>query len=163
MRSWSAMARLLVSEARKLADSGLFRDRLFRPLDRFEEDPASVGGITPLADADPFLGFEVLIVSKEMLDLLKHDRWQVLPLANVGVIREGRIDGHADQLLVAAMLVLEVEDAVRPGADDASGNERRAGDHQRVERVAVRRERMRDESVVRRIAHRRVKDPVYEQ
>ena len=114
-------------------------------------------------DPHPLFGLEVLVVGEEMLDLLKHDRRQVLPFADVGIIRKGRVDRHADQLLVAAMLVLQVEDADRPRADDAAGNERRARDHQRVERVAVGRQRVRDEAVVRRIAHRRVQDAVDEQ
>jgi hypothetical protein len=72
-----------------------------------------------------------------MFDLLEHDRGQVLALADIRIVREGRVHRHADQLLVAAVLVLEVEHADRPRADDAAGNERRAGDDQRVERVAV--------------------------
>src|SRR5437868_1675434 len=102
------MARLLAGKLRKLAESGVLGDRFLRSLDRFDDDPARLGGIAPLPDADPLVGFEVLIVGEEMLDLLKHDRRQVLPLADVRIIRKGRVDRNADQLLVAAMLVLEV-------------------------------------------------------
>jgi hypothetical protein len=58
---------------------------------------------------------------KKCFDLLEHDRGQVLPLADIRIVREGRVHRHADQLLVAAVLVLEVEHADRPGADDAAG------------------------------------------
>ena len=100
---------------------------------------------------------------EEVLDLLEHDRGQVLALRDVRIIREGGVHRHADQLLVAAMLVLEVEHADRPGANDAAGHERGARDHQRVERIAVGREGVRHEAVIGRIAHRRVQDPVDEE
>src|SRR5438046_4852872 len=98
-----------------------------------------------------------------MLDLLEDDRGQVLALADVRIIRERRVYRHADQLLVAAMLVLQVEDADGSRADDAPGDEGRARDDQRVERIAIGRKRMRNEAVVRRIAHRRVEDAVDEE
>ena len=70
-------------------------------------DSPRFGGIAPLADPDPLVGLEILVVGEEMLDLLEDDRRQVLPLADIRIIREGRVDRHADQLLVAAMFVLE--------------------------------------------------------
>jgi hypothetical protein len=61
------------------------------------------------------------------------------------------------------MLVLQVQHRDRAGAHDAARHERRARHHQRVERIAIGRERVRHEAVVRRIAHRRVQDAVDEQ
>src|SRR5690348_11369827 len=64
-------------------------DRLsLRPLDCLEHDPPRLGGVSPLADADPFVGLEILVVGEEVLDLLEHDRREVLSLADVGVIRK---------------------------------------------------------------------------
>src|SRR5690606_15112619 len=85
------------------------------PLDRFDRDTACFSCIAPFADAHPLFGFEILVVGEEVLDLLEDDRRQVLPLGHVRVVREGRVDRHADQLLVAAVLVFQVEHADRPG------------------------------------------------
>ena len=67
----------------------------------------------------------------------------------------GSLSGHADDLLVRALLVRHVEDADRPDADPAAGERRVADEHERVERVAVLGERALDEAVVGRVAHRR--------
>src|SRR6478735_4158961 len=154
MRSSSAMTRLPSWMRRALTESGGLGDFFLRTFDCFEQDPAGVGSVAPL------VGLEVLIVSEKMLDLLEHDRGQVLPLANVGVIRKGRVDRHADQLLVAAMLILEIKDADRPGTDNAAWDERRARDYHRVEGVAIGRQGMGHEAVIGRIAHRRVEDAI---
>src|SRR6266446_9905998 len=103
MRSWSAMRASVAGKLRKLAGSGGLGDFFLRPLNRFGHDPAGVRGVPPLADANPLVGFEILIVGEEMLDLLEHDRRQVLPLADIGIIWEGRVDRYADQLFIAAM------------------------------------------------------------
>src|SRR5436853_4397740 len=128
----------------KVASSGVRCDLCPGAINGFDENPPGVGGIAPLADAHPLVDLQVLIVGEEVLDLLKDDRRQVLPLADIGVIWEGRVDRNTDQLLVAAMLVLEIEDADRPRPDDRAGDERRAGDDQSVERIAIGRERVGD-------------------
>src|SRR5207245_9126589 len=110
------------------------------------------------ADAHPLLGVEVLIVGEEVFDLLKYDRGQVLPLTDVGIIWQRRIDRYADQFLIATMLVLKIKNTDGTSAHDAARDEGRASNYQRVERIAIRRKRMRHEAVVRRIAHRRMKD-----
>src|SRR6478672_3678117 len=140
MRSSSAMTRLPSWMRRALTESGGLGDFFLRTFDCFEQDPAGVGSVAPLADADPLVGLEVLIVSEKMLDLLEHDRGQVLPLANVGVIRKGRVD--------------------RQGTDNAAWDERRARDYHRVEGVAIGRQGMGHEAVIGRIAHRRVEDAI---
>ena len=83
-------------------------------VDRIGQDLLRVGGIAPFADTDPLLRFQIFVMLEEVLDLLKHDRRQVMPLPDIRIIREGRVDGHADELFVAAVLVFEVEDADRP-------------------------------------------------
>ena len=60
-------------------------------------------------------------------------------------------------------VVVVAEHADRARADHAAGDEGRAGDNQRVERIAVGREGVRHEAVVGRIAHRRVQDAIDEQ
>ena len=64
---------------------------------------------------------------------------------------------------IAAMLILEVQHRDRAGAHDAAGDEGRAGHNQRVERIAVGRQRVRHEAIVGGIAHRRVQDTIDEQ
>ncbi|KIU00301.1 hypothetical protein QU38_02825, partial [Staphylococcus aureus] len=136
---------------------------LLRPLDAFEDQFAGFVGVAPAQHLHPLALLEILVVLEEVLDLLEHDRRQVLPLADVRIIGEGAVHRHADQLLVAAGLVLELEHADRAGTHHAARHEGRARDDQRVERVAVGRERVRHEAVIRRVAHRRVQDAVDEQ
>src|SRR4051794_6725849 len=120
MRSCSCMSRLpsgvsIIAELKKEVARSSRAVRLFLLGTRngLGQDAASIRGIAPLSDADPLVDFEVLIVGEEVLDLLKHDRGQVLPLADIGIIREGCINGHADELFVPAMLILQIEDADR--------------------------------------------------
>src|SRR3546814_10757348 len=82
-------------------------------------------------DPHPLFGLQILVMGEEVLDLLEDDLGQVVLLTHLGVIREGRVDGHADQLLVAAMFVFEVEHRDRTRAHDAARYERRARDDQR--------------------------------
>src|SRR3546814_10557387 len=79
-------------------------------------------------------------MGKEVLDLLHHDFGQVAMPLDVAVIGKQAVHGHTKQLLVAALLVFHLQHAHRPRLDDRSGDEGRPGDHQRVERIAVRSE-----------------------
>src|SRR5881409_2076027 len=112
MRSWVAIAPLLQrthsygSNILKCLGLAVGSGFCLSPLARFEHDPPRLGGIAPLADAHPLVGLQILIVGEEMLDLLEHDRGQVLPLSDVRIIRKRRIHGHADELFIPAMLVL---------------------------------------------------------
>src|SRR3546814_8824599 len=74
-------------------------------------------------DPHPLFGLQILVMGEEVLDLLEDDLGQVVLLTHLGVIREGRVDGHADQLLVAAMFVFEVEHRDRTRAHDARSEE----------------------------------------
>src|SRR4029450_2256057 len=94
--------------------SGGRADLFLGARDGLDDDFPRLGGVAPFANPHPFFGLEVLIVGEEMLDLLKHDRGQVLTFADVRIIRKGRIDGHADQLFVASMLVLKIENSDWP-------------------------------------------------
>ena len=60
-------------------------------------------------------------MGEEMLDLLDHDRRQVVAVVDLVIIREGRIDRHGEQLLVAALVVLQQQHADRPHPDHAPG------------------------------------------
>ncbi len=102
-------------------------------------------------------------MGEEMLDLLQHDRRQVATLTHVRIIRKCGIDGHADQLFIAAMFVFKVQHANRARAHNAACDKGRTGNNQRIQRVAIRRQSVRHEAVIRRIAHRRVQDAVHEQ
>ena len=97
-----------------------------------------------------------------MLDLLGHDRRQIVEIVDLAVIRKGRIDRHGDQFLVAALVVVHQQHADRAHADHRAGNDRRAGDDERVERIAILAQSVRYEAVIGRIAHRRVQDAVDE-
>lgn len=137
--------------------------RILGALDRFEHHLLCLAGPAPGADADPFLGLQILVMREEVLDLAEHDLGQIVLLADRGIIGKGRIDRDADQLLVAAMLVFQVEHRDRPRAHHAARDEGRARHHQRIERIAVGRQGVRHEAVIGRVAHRRVQDTINEQ
>ena len=102
-------------------------------------------------------------MGKEMLDLLEDDAGQILGFADIGIIRERRVHRYTDQLFIAAMLVFQIEHADRATADHATGDEGAARDDQRIQRVPIGRQCVRDEPIIGRIAHRRVQNTVHEQ
>lgn len=87
-------------------------------------------------------------MGEEVLDLAEHDRRQIALFLNIGIVGEGGVVGNADQLLVAAVLVFQVQHRDRANAHDRAGHEGRAGNDQRVKRIAVGRKRVRHETVV---------------
>src|SRR5206468_12334751 len=142
MRSWLAIApssagtrRVTTPVDESRGSSGRSGDLSLRAIDGLNDDPPRIGSIPPMTDPHPLLGLEILIVGEEMLDLLEHDRRQIMALADVGIVRECRIHRDTDQLLVTPVFVLEVEDTDRPRTNDAAGHEGRARDDQRVERI----------------------------
>ena len=72
----------------------------------------------------------------------------------------GSVGGHAEDLVVAALLVGHPEHADRPAADQAAGERRLQQEHEGVERVAVLAERVLDEAVVGRVLRRGEQGPV---
>ena len=72
----------------------------------------------------------------------------------------GSSAGHAEHLVVPALLVGHPEHADRPALDQAAGERRLVEQHQRVERVAVLTEGALDEAVVGRVAGRGEQHPV---
>src|SRR6185437_6982103 len=114
----------------------------------------------PAHDRDPFALFQVLVMLKEMGDLIAQDDGQVLIGAHPRVIGVEGIDRDGDDLLVGPRLVLHEEQADRPRADDGAGNHRRAADDEDVAGIAVAGEGMRDEAVIARIEHRGMEEAV---
>src|SRR4051812_4269616 len=123
------------------ATSSLLRGLLPGSRDRFLDHPVRVLPAAPAADADPFFRLEVLIMGEEMLDLLAHDRRQIVGFLDLLIIREGGVDRHREDLLVAAGFILEPQHGDRPDPHHAARDERRPRHHQAIERVAVGRER----------------------
>src|SRR6478735_9003888 len=99
---------------------------------------------------------------KEMPDLLHQDLWQIAVARDALIKWMKLVDGHGDDLLVDALLVLHEQRADRPRADDHSRGNRCRRDHHAVERITVLGQRVRDEAVIRRIEHRRVQEAVDE-
>ena len=73
------------------------------------------------------------------------------------------IDGHGDDLLVDALLVLHEQRADRARADNGTRGDRRRCDDHAVQRIAVLRQGVRDEPVIRRIEHGGMQEAVDEQ
>src|SRR5260370_6251472 len=68
----------------------------FGPFDALPHERASLLGIAPADDPDPFFGLEILVVSEEMLDLLERDRRQIGVIVHMRVALSelGRRDGE---------------------------------------------------------------------
>jgi hypothetical protein len=71
-----------------------------------------------------------------------------------------RAGGHGDDLLVLPRLVLHEEHADRAHAHHGARRDRAGVRDEHVAGVAVARERVRDEAVIARVAHRRVEEAV---
>src|SRR5438046_1366390 len=92
------------------------------------------------------LALEVLVDGEELLDLLAQRQWQVLePFVRVPV---GVVQGNADDLVVASLLVVHLEHSQRLDRNQAAGERRLVQAHERVQRVSVRCERAAQVSVV---------------
>jgi hypothetical protein len=117
-----------------------------------------------LGAADPggalhgLAGLELLVDLEEMLDLQAVVLGEVMDVAQVlGARVHGR---DAQDLVVAALLVLHAEHADGAGLDQTAGKGRLLDQHERVERVAVLTERVLDEPVVGGVLRRGEQRPV---
>src|SRR3546814_323869 len=108
-----------------------------RAFDRIKDDLPCFGGIAPAFDLHPFAGFQVLVMGKEMLDLLRHDLGQILRVLHIAIIGKGRVDRHAQKLFVTALFVRHLEHADRPRLYHRAWDKGRARDHERIQRVAI--------------------------
>src|SRR6202453_5013901 len=140
---------------------GLFgRLRLLGSLDALDHESARFIRVAPANDLYPLVGFKILVVREEMLDLLDRNRWQVRVIVHMRVALGEFRRRHGEELLVLAPFVLHDQDADNLATHDRARNDRaRVGDDH-VARIAVARERMGNEAVISRIAHRGVEKPI---
>src|SRR4029077_1161972 len=122
------------------------------------EDLLRLLAVAPAARLGPLRRLEILVALEEVLDLVSQLRRDVVDVADA--VERGVADRLAEKLLVRPLLVRHVEDADRAYADAAAGEGRVGDEHERVERVAVLRERPLDVAVVGGIGHRREQSPV---
>ena len=108
-----------------------------------------VGAADPLRALDALARLQRLVDLEEVLDLHTVELGQVVDVAQV--LLAGVVAGHAEDLVVTALLVAHAEhpDGARP--DEAAGERRLLDQHQGVERVAVLAQGVFDEPVVRRV------------
>ena len=88
-----------------------------------------------------------------MLNLLRDDWRQFFVAVDLGIIREGRINRHGDQLLIAALVIIHQQHTNRAHADNCAGDDWGACYDQGIKWIAVLTERMRDETVIGRVTH----------
>ena len=100
---------------------------------------------------------------EEVLDGLQPHGVEVFGLLPLGVDRQDLVDGHGQQLVVAAGLVVHFEHADRATGHHHARNERHGRDHQHVHRVSVICQGLGDVAVVAGIVHRRAHETVHEQ
>src|SRR3954470_23575177 len=131
--------------------------RLTVPLARGVDLLQRVRARVPAVDLHLLL-LEVLVDREEVRDLLAELLREVVELL---VRVPARIlDRDAEHLVVDALVVLHAEQSDRLDVDHAAGERRLRHADDRVERVAVQAERLRDEPVVHRIDHRREQEAV---
>ena len=131
--------------------------------DRFDDQLLGDAAALPALELDPFARLQIFVMREEMLDLLDQDVGQVGVFGHIVVIGMNLVDADTEQLGIAAGIVFHHHHADRPHPADAAGHERRARHHQRVDRVAIIGEGVRNKAVVGRIPHRGVENAVDEQ
>jgi hypothetical protein len=119
--------------------------------------------ISPSSELYPFAVLKILIVAKEVLDLITKDRRQVGQLADVVVEGIQLVDRHGNNLFVNAVFIFHQQRADRAAAYDGARRDRDLRKHHTITWIAIFRERVRDETVVCRIVHRGMQEPVDEQ
>src|SRR5580692_2179076 len=107
----------------------------------------------PVRALDRLAGLEVLVDLEEVLDLQPVKLGHVVDVLQVGLPRIAR--GHAQNLVVPALLFGHSEHADHPGGHQAAGETRLLKQHQGVKRVAVAAQRLIDEPVVGGVPSRR--------
>ncbi len=127
------------------------------------DEGAALGSIAPTQNLHPFAGFEILVVAEEMLDLIERDLRQIGIIVNLLVARRELLRRHGDELLVAAMFVLHQQHADDPAIHYRARRDRAGIDHDDIARVAIFRQRMRDEAVIAGVAHRRIEKAIDEE
>ncbi len=93
---------------------------------------------------------------EEVLDLLDGDVWQVRVVVHGLVAPCQARHGYRDDLLVTPAFIFHFQHANRADRNDCTGHHPALIGNQHVAGVAVVRKRMRNESVVSRVAHRGV-------
>src|SRR5580693_1972249 len=117
------------------------RSARFRPLAVDQPAPGrldlglGVPAVGPGPSFDALARFQLLVDQEEVLDLQPVEVGQVVEVAQVFLAWVAR--GHAQDLVVAALLVGHPEHADRAAADQAAGKRGLGHQHQRVERIAV--------------------------
>src|SRR5580693_9121187 len=111
-----------------------------------------VGAVGPGRAPDALARLERLVHGEEVVDLQPVELGYVLELAQVLLPRVA--GGHADDLVVAALLVGHPEHPDRTAADQAAGERRLQHQDHRVERVAVLAQGAGHEAVVGRVLGR---------
>src|SRR6201986_3340920 len=116
-------------------------------------DTVGPGGV-----ADALAWFQLLVDGEEMMDLETVELGYVLEFAQVTLARV--VGRHADDLVVAALLVGHPEHPDRAAADQAAGKGGLLHQDQRVQRIAVPAQGVLDEAVVGRVLSRGEQRPV---
>ncbi len=97
---------------------------LFCPFDAINNNLLGGINIAPAFKLCPFAGFQILVMLEKMLNLLRHDGGKVVMAADFAVIRECRINGYGDQLLITALVILHQQHANRTDANNGARNNR---------------------------------------
>ena len=97
---------------------------------------------------------------KEVFDLLNENFREVCVGLYLVVALRQLSRWHGDDFLVAASVVFHHQHANRAAIDDRTREDRARIADEHVDRVAVARQRVRNEAVIPRIAHRRIKEAV---
>jgi len=126
----------------------------------FDDEALRFLGAGPADNLHPFPGLEIFIVLEEVLDLLEGDLGQISIRLDPIVPGGDMARRYADDFLVLPRIVLHEQNADRAHAHDRAGKNRPGVRDEHVTRIAVARERVRNEAIVPRIAHRGVEKAI---
>src|SRR5438270_5182110 len=93
-------------------------------------------GIRPARDIDPFAGFQIFVMAKEMGDLIAQDRRQILIGPHSGIKWMQLIDRDGDDLFIGPLLILHHQYTDGTAPYDRTRHHRSRTDDQNIDRVA---------------------------
>src|SRR6476646_6393159 len=133
------------------------------PCDRLNDKPTRFRAVAPFDHLHPLSRLKILVVFKEVLDLLDGDLRHVGEPGDVGVAHRQFRHRHGDDLLIASALVIHFEHADRPNIDHCAWRDRPRVGNEDVNRIAIIRKGMRNEAVITGVAHRRIQEAINKQ
>src|SRR5260370_16440129 len=99
---------------------------------RLHDERTRLFTISPSSELHPFPALKILIVAKEVLDLITKDRRQIGQLADIIVERIQLVDRHGNNLFVNTVFIFHQQRADRAAAYDGARRDRYLRKHRPI-------------------------------